>query len=102
MKSIIDRSVVRSAEDPNKRNRRINFDNHTDVLLDKQDDILGMPQRNRIKRGRKPKNQPQEPISTRTRSQGIANTASTSEIIEDLKDTYYTDHQPTNPHQNTP
>ena len=63
-----------------------------------------------MKRGRKEKNQSvfkmtrgsQEPISNRTRSQGIANTISTSEIIENLKDTYYTNHQPTKSYQNTP
>ena len=78
--------MVRSAEDPNKRNRRVNkrnrrvnFENHTDTMLGKQDDNLGMPERNRTNRSRKLKKQPvftmtrgaQEPISTRTRSQGI-------------------------------
>ena len=70
MKTILHRSVVRSAEDPTRRNRRINFDNITDNMLDKQDEILGMPSRSRHKVGRKPKKQPvftmtrgsQEPI----------------------------------------
>ena len=76
MGTILYRSVVRSAEDPNKRNNRVNFDNLTDDILDKQDEVLGMPTRTRHKKGRKPKNQPvftitrgsQEPMSNRSRS----------------------------------
>jgi len=50
--------VVRSAEDPNKRNRRAHFENFTDDILDQQDEILGMPGRGRHKKERKPRDQP--------------------------------------------
>ena len=37
MTSIIHRSVMRSAGDPDKRNRRVNFDTDIDDILDKRD-----------------------------------------------------------------
>ena len=58
MKSILHRSVVRSAEDPSRRNRRVHFNNITDDILEKKDEILGMPRRTRHKKRRPPKNSP--------------------------------------------
>lgn len=55
MTSIIHRSVVRSADDPNKRNRRVHFDTNIDDIIDKQDQIQGMPERKKQTKKRKKK-----------------------------------------------
>ena len=95
MTSIIHRSVVRSADDPDKRNRRVHFDTNLDDVMDKRDMIKGMPDRKKPVKPRKKQDMPvftmtrssQEPISQRTRhqdSQKINNIMTRETIVEDI------------------
>lgn len=94
-KTVIERNVVRSAEDPDKRNQRVKFDNITNKVLDKQDKILGMPEVKKAKRIRNPIKEniskhtrsSQEPISNRSRHRKALNT--TSEAVNDYNDISY-------------
>ena len=96
MNSIIHRSVVRSADDPDKRNTRVYFDTDIDNILDKRDKIDGMPERKKFTRTRKKHDMPvftmtrgsQEPISQRTRqhgSQRVNNMITREEVEKGIK-----------------
>ena len=95
MTSIIHRSVVRSTDDPDKRNRRVHFDTDLDDIMDKRDTIQGMPDRKKPVKPRKRQDTPvftmprgsQEPISQRTRHQGsqkINNIMTKETIVKDI------------------
>ena len=96
MTSIIHRSVVRSADDPDKRNRRVHFDTDLDDIMDKRDMIKGMPDRKKPVKSRKRQDTPvftmtrgsQEPIKQRTRHQGsqkINNIMTRETIVKDIE-----------------